>query len=193
MKIIPWTGRLAILIVLNCSGISIANESEKGLDTTRVRQPVKPQKTNGQLIARLRSRGGKLDRLDGRTPHYQRCQVPVGIDFERPSLRPISARKQHFDWPLRIADHVPVGNHQTVPRGGMDERTGAQRAGVPLRRDDADHRGVRLSGYRMRRYRDIRRYGRTKTSPRGGVPSQSARRADRRGPGLGDGAPTERQ
>jgi len=51
MKIIPWAGRLAILMVLTFSGLSIANEGEKGLDTTRVRQPKKPVKSVGQVIA----------------------------------------------------------------------------------------------------------------------------------------------
>ena len=86
-----------------------------------------------EQVARLRRDGGDFDRLDRRPPDHQRREVPVGVDFQRPGVRAEAARENDFDRALRIADDVPIGDHQAELLADVDQRAAAVGGRAALR------------------------------------------------------------
>ena len=66
-----------------------------------------------------------MHRLDRRPPDHQRRQVPVAVDLQRAGVRAEAAGENDFDRALRIADHVPIGDHQAKLLADVDERAAA--------------------------------------------------------------------
>ncbi|MCP4686197.1 MAG: hypothetical protein GY867_12230, partial [bacterium] len=81
MRINTWAGKLAVILVLACAGISPAAENDGALDTTRVRQPEKPEKSVGRVIADV---PGEILKLPVRTVRF------LALSVSRPPISDVA-------------------------------------------------------------------------------------------------------
>ena len=101
MKINSYVFGLVILIVLTCSGHSWAEEDDRGLDTTRVRQTAPVKKSTGEIIADI---PGEILKLPVRTVRL------IALSTTRP---PISHVTGLINLTGPVRRYVPVAGYSS--------------------------------------------------------------------------------